>query len=1009
MGVNGSSDLVGHTNAPRFRAIGDERLISATEFESLKASLLNQRNHDAVWYPDGSSIQITKAFDEDARFWVGFIYLSESASEVVKWLKLAPMNKNFVPDKYLLVGADGSLTAIWSDLDEKGARLYKTMTLSAESDLVAMGAGRDYVLGTVGADDIHVSPGGLNAGDYIDGRGGDNTLVLDGPATLDITLPQVFEKIDHIRLSDGDDTLVVTQERLNGVETIDGGGGFDTLRLKEPGIVEFISHRLSGIERVLGTDGDDKIYAADENDTIDGGGGNDVLDGGSGDDVLSGGSGNDRLEGGAGADRMAGGMGNDTYVVDNPADTVTEAAGEGDDTVRTAISYTLSANVENLVLEGDRKLTGAGNDLDNMIFANNAGNTLYGYAGRDQLVGGKGQDLLDGGAGADIMQGGDGADTYIVDDARDMVDETGGQNWIDTIRARIDIDLNARTIIGDVENVILEGAGNLSATGNSLANRLTGNEFANRLDGGAGADYLAGGGGNDTYVLDNVGDIVDEEGAGGLDSIESSVNVDLNGSNIKGSIENVTLLGALHLTAFGNQLDNVLIGNEGDNILDGREGADLMRGGAGNDIYYVDDARDRVDETGGAGNDRVISRVSLDLSADFGLSQVENLLLTALSEINGRGNALNNAIAGNDAANSIYGAAGNDELVGNGGNDRLYGEDGDDGVSGGDGDDVVDGGSGNDRLYGGSGSDSLNGGSGGDSMSGDGGSDTYYVDSALDRVIENDFSAAGGTDTVYSAVSYILNNVDAGAVENLVLTGTALNGTGNGIDNTITGNAYGNTLDGGAGADVMIGGAGNDVYVVDNLRDLVNEQANAGAGTDTVYASVNFNMNATSQVLGLVENLVLTGSAVRGDGNASGNVMTGNSMANQLFGWAGDDVINGGAGYDTLTGGAGRDSFLFSADVGRYDVITDFSVADDTIRLDHNVFSALGQSSGWLRSDAFTISTVSAAADAGDRIIYDRDSGYLYYDVNGTGGGGLNCFAKIAPYLALTAADFLIV
>lgn len=973
MGVNGSSDLVGHTNAPRFRAIGDERLISATEFESLKASLLNQRNHDAVWYPDGSSIQITKAFDEDARFWVGFIYLSESASEVVKWLKLAPMNKNFVPDKYLLVGADGSLTAIWSDLDEKGARLYKTMTLSAESDLVAMGAGRDYVLGTVGADDIHVSPGGLNAGDYIDGRGGDNTLVLDGPATLDITLPQVFEKIDHIRLSDGDDTLVVTQERLNGVETIDGGGGFDTLRLKEPGIVEFISHRLSGIERVLGTDGDDKIYAADENDTIDGGGGNDVLDGGSGDDVLSGGSGNDRLEGGAGADRMAGGMGNDTYVVDNPADTVTEAAGEGDDTVRTAISYTLSANVENLVLEGDRKLTGAGNDLDNMIFANNAGNTLYGYAGRDQLVGGKGQDLLDGGAGADIMQGGDGADTYIVDDARDMVDETGGQNWIDTIRARIDIDLNARTIIGDVENVILEGAGNLSATGNSLANRLTGNEFANRLDGGAGADYLAGGGGNDTYVLDNVGDIVDEEGAGGLDSIESSVNVDLNGSNIKGSIENVTLLGALHLTAFGNRLDNVLIGNEGDNILDGREGADLMRGGAGNDIYVVDDVGDRIDETYGTGVDEVQSSISFDLSASAVTGSVERLRLIGSTEINGRGNSLDNIIDGNEAANALFGAGGND------------------------------------MISGGAGNDTLDGGAGVDIMAGGSGRDTYYVDSALDRVIENDFSAAGGTDTVYSAVSYILNNVDAGAVENLVLTGTALNGTGNGIDNTITGNAYGNTLDGGAGADVMIGGAGNDVYVVDNLRDLVNEQANAGAGTDTVYASVNFNMNATSQVLGLVENLVLTGSAVRGDGNASGNVMTGNSMANQLFGWAGDDVINGGAGYDTLTGGAGRDSFLFSADVGRYDVITDFSVADDTIRLDHNVFSALGQSSGWLRSDAFTISTVSAAADAGDRIIYDRDSGYLYYDVNGTGGGGLNCFAKIAPYLALTAADFLIV
>jgi VCBS repeat-containing protein len=180
--------------------------------------------------------------------------------------------------------------------------------------------------------------------------------------------------------------------------------------------------------------------------------------------VLIGNSGNNRMDGGLDADYMAGGRGNDTYVVDDVNDLVVEDQDSGFDTVSTTLNdYTLAADLEGLVLEGEADLTGYGNDADNVLIGNSGANMLQGGLGNDTLAGWRGNDIL---------QGGEGGDTYAFSrgDGVDRIVDNRGSNRLHLSGDITLADLRMRLNNNDLVITLVDGQGLLSTDSVILEN-----------------------------------------------------------------------------------------------------------------------------------------------------------------------------------------------------------------------------------------------------------------------------------------------------------------------------------------------------------------------------------------------------------------------------------------------------------------------------------------------------------------------------------------------------------
>ena len=307
---------------------------------------------------------------------------------------------------------------------------------------------------------------------------------------------------------------------------------------------------------------------------------------------------------------------------------------------------------------------------------------------------------------------------------------------------------------------------------------------------------------------------------------------------------------------------------------------------------------------------------------------------------------------------------------------------------------VLIGGAGNnDTLIGGAGRDILRGGTGnGDSMDGGAGSEDMldFSDGAVAVTFTLDQSA--GSHSIANGTGNLGNNDTYQNIEGVIGTSMGDTLTGDNIANDILRGGGGNdTLDGRGGSGDLLDLSDATAGFTINFSQGVGQTITAaGIGTDT-YS--NF------------EGVIGSGFADTINGSTGNDILRGNGGNDVINGGDGNDRITGGLGADTLTGGNGADDFVFDG-LNGVDTITDFNGSADRILLEDFIFSAIGAT---VDAGEFVSNSGGIAGDANDFLLYDSDTGNLYYDADGNGAGARILIATLTGAPTIDPTDFLII
>ncbi|MBL6456713.1 hypothetical protein JMJ55_15360, partial [Belnapia sp. T6] len=863
----------------------------------------------------------------------------------------------------VLLGDAGTVSLTGNEIDS--LNLVRHIAGTTGADTIIGSLANEYVMAGAGGADSLNGGGGTDRLEYYDfspasGTTGVTVDLLAGKATVAGAV-QSLAGFEDIGGSDYDDTLLGDDgdnviRPVAGNDSIDGRGGFDTVRYTATSVVASgytgsnqggfnvnlatgiaidswgFTDRLTSIEGVVGVNG--------RNDTVTGGTGNEVFFGTTGNDSYAGGGGIDRLDyasqtsvgtvmvtltsaqGGtvlksAGGTDSFSGIGIVTASIN--ADTLQGFSGAttdiflrgmgGNDTINGAgnshniADYTGQGSLTVNLVTGSAISTGYGTDMLLDVLA------IRGSATGDTFLGNAtGFYSLDGNAGTDTVSYSSLAAHQPI-----SVQLATGNGATVTKSGGTDTLLALESIIGTA------GADSFLGSGSATATNLV------QMIGAAGNDSFNGYGNGwnaVSYQLDPTGVSVNlatgsaTDGYGGTDSLTAV-------TNLFGSDYSDTLIGAAASETFSPGL--------GSDSIDGGAGFDSLdyarfSSGVALVATFTGNAAGAVAKTSNgiaAGTDQFtnIERIR----ASGGNDTLIGTTLATGTTITLEGDAGNDSIDGKGSLRNLVSYSGSSAAVtvdlqagtasdGFGGTDTLL--------------NVlrVQGGSGNDAIRGAATDDVFSASAGNDIFDGRGGTDTLDY-SAQSAAVSVTLAGSGGvvaktvggiayTDT-FSVIEIIQGGSGAdslkgaaGATADIFLRGMGGNDTINGAGNIhniadyagqggLNANlATGSVVSSGNGTDTLVnvvairGSTGNDTF---QGAGAVSWQIDGNGGTDVVtYA-------ATPGVASI---------AVTWTGNGSGTVvktLTAGGTATDTF--TGISRIVGTAGADSMAGGAGAEVF----------------------------------------------------------------------------------------------------
>lgn len=570
--------------------------------------------------------------------------------------------------------------------------------------------------------------------------------------------------------------------------------------------------------------------------------------------------------------------------------------------------------------------------------------TLMGTQEEDFISGFGGNDTLNGGRDNDLLDGGDGNDVLLGGDDSDVLLGGNGNDFLQG---------------GDDEDVLLGGRNSDVLQGGNGNDLLVSEEGNDILQGGRGNDLLSGGNDNDLLLGGRGNDFL--SGGDGSDILDGG-----NGNDFLD----------------GGNNDDALIGGAGNDALNGGDGNDIVVGGGGSTLFGLTkgnvlvgfdpaspDQAATIRVTGVEGNLIGIDTRPAD-GMLYGVTDTNKIytidtntgaatLKSTISPIPFNAGQLS-GVDFNPIPNLLRLVGSNDQNL------RLNVDNGQ----------VSDG-------------DTIQAGIQPDGT-------LFYGKGDPNEGKDPNITAAAYTNSFFPsprAGRTTLFNIDSG-LDMLVTQGSANFQAGD--PNTPISPNKGQLLTVGSlgvdfastvGFDIVSPGDGINIAYAVSGSTLYTIDLSTGAAT-----SVGTVGNGSCDFIGLA---------------AVGVPESGRSANDILTGGNGNDTLTGGMGNDTLTGNSGMDSFNFGSPAEGNDIITDFSVVDDTIVLSAKGFGGGLVAGAAITPDQFVIGV--SAMDAADRLIYNNKTGALLFDVDGTGGMTQMQIGSLSTNLGLTNNDIFVV